>query len=112
MRKKHSKIATDQHSIRLMIDIYSRHKLGLRETPDEMKALAEYACRRLGHCRWGEEKPACKDCPVHCYAPDKREQMRQVMRWVGPRMIFYSPRATLRHLGQCLRSKMAARSKA
>ena len=95
----------DKATIRLMIDIYCRHKLGLKETPERFKALADYACRRLDHCRWGEAKPACKDCPVHCYAPQKREEIRQIMRWAGPRMILHSPMATLRHLCQCLMSK-------
>ncbi len=98
---KTSKIARDQHTIELMVGIYCRHHLGLEEMPPAYRELADYACRRLEHCRWGEEKPACKDCPVHCYAPEKRAMMQEVMRWVGPRMIIYSPGATLRHIGQC-----------
>jgi hypothetical protein len=27
-----------------------------------------------------------------------REQIRMIMKWAGPRMIFYAPWATLRHL--------------
>ena len=103
--KSNRKTERDKATIRLMIDIYCRHRLGLMETPERFKALADYACRRLDHCRWGEAKPACKDCPVHCYAPKKREEIRQVMCWAGPRMILHSPMAALRHLCQCLMNK-------
>ena len=41
---------------------------------------------------------ACKNCPVHCYKPEMREQIRIVMRWAGPRMLFYKPIAAIKHL--------------
>ncbi len=34
-----------------------------------------------------DPKPACKHCPSHCYHPDYRAQMRQVMRHSGKRLI-------------------------
>jgi len=92
-----TKIEQDKQTIRLMVDIYAKHHPGFDT------ALADYACRRLDHCRYGDQKPACKNCPVHCYAPQQREQIRQVMRWTGPRMLLYSPRATFRHLWQLLK---------
>ena len=45
-----------------------------------------------------EEKPACKQCPIHCYQPVKRAAMKQVMRWAGPRMLIYHPYLAIRHL--------------
>ncbi len=86
-----------------MVNLYVRHNVGGDEGRKAYAELANYACRRLDHCRFGARKPACKDCPVHCYAPEKRLMMQKVMRWAGPRMLFYSPRATLRHLWQCVR---------
>jgi len=96
-------IERDKQTIRMMIEMYAKHHPGF-----DGDALAEYACKRLDKCRYGEEKPACKNCPVHCYAPDKREEIRQVMRWAGPRMIFYSPGATIRHLYQSLFKRTTA----
>lgn len=107
MHQKMSRIARDQHTIRMMISLYCRRHLHHSEPSAEYRALSDYACRRLQHCRWGEAKPACKDCPTHCYAPDKRQKMHEIMRWTGPRMLFYSPRATMRHLGQCISSILA-----
>ncbi len=100
-----TKIERDQSTIRLMIELYSRHHATSDAEREQLHELAGYACRRLSHCRYGESKPACKDCPVHCYAPVQRELMRKVMRWAGPRMIFYAPRATFRHMWQSLVGK-------
>jgi hypothetical protein len=57
----------------------------------ECAALFEYATRRLERCVFGDAKPICANCVVHCYSADRREQMRVVMQWAGPRM-------TLRHV--------------
>ena len=97
-----SKIELDQQTVRLMIAIYCRHHLHQQEPSAEYQSLADYACKRLEYCLFGERKPACKDCLVHCYKKEMRERMRQVMRWTGPRMLLYSPRAAMRHIFQCL----------
>ena len=39
---------------------------------------------------------------VHCYQPQMREQIRQVMRYSGPRMLFHHPVMAIRHLIDCL----------
>lgn len=80
-----------------MIRLYARHKLGQGELSGDMLRLEEYAHRRLDCCKFGEAKKACKKCPVHCYSPAMREAVRRVMRWAGPRMLFYSPMAAIRH---------------
>lgn len=75
-----------------------------RACPDAVSNVAHYAElyayaeKRLDKCVFGEEKPACKQCPVHCYQPAKREEMKQIMRWAGPRMLWRHPVLTVRHL--------------
>lgn len=63
----------------------------------DCQALAGYAFARLDRCRFGNRKPTCKKCPVHCYSPAMRQSMRRVMRYAGPRMLFCHPVAALRH---------------
>lgn len=70
----------------------------------ECSTLLDYALRRLDSCRFGNGKPSCRKCPVHCYRADMRERIRTVMRWAGPRMIFHHPLAATRHLLHELRS--------
>ncbi len=64
----------------------------------ECTTLLEYAMQRLSRCPHGNRKPACKRCTIHCYLPTHREQIRNVMRHAGPRMLFIDPVAAIRHL--------------
>ena len=60
--------------------------------------LQEFASIRLGKCPYQEEKPTCANCPTHCYRPDRREEIREVMRYAGPRMLKRHPILAIRHL--------------
>ncbi len=62
-------------------------------------------CRKLLAHAWVmrtrcplDPKPACKKCPVHCYAPAYREQMRAVMRYAGRRLVLSGRLDYLLHL--------------
>jgi len=63
----------------------------------ECRQLLDYASVRLERCRFGAEKPTCANCPVHCYQPARREQIKVVMRYAGPRMLWEHPIMSLRH---------------
>jgi len=94
-----SRIEREKLTVRQMIELYCRHNHdGNGELCESCKALLDYACTRLDHCKFGEEKTSCKKCPVHCYKPDMRDAMRVVMRYSGPRMILHHPVAAIRHL--------------
>ncbi len=67
---------------------------------EECQALFEYAQARLGKCPFGPEKPVCSNCPIHCYQPAMRDQIREVMRYAGPRMTLRHPVLALSHLLQ------------
>ena len=73
----------------------------------QCQALLDYAHQRLEHCKFGEDKPSCTRCPVHCYKPAMREQIRQVMRYSGPRMLLHDPIMAIRHLWDFLRAKFS-----
>lgn len=57
-----------------------------------------YAERRLAKCPYGEGKPTCATCPVHCYKAAQREHARVVMRFAGPSMVWRHPWLSLMHL--------------
>jgi hypothetical protein len=78
----------------------------------ECVSLSAYAEKRLLSCMFGEVKPVCKECPVHCYSPQKREQMKQVMIWAGPKMIFRNPLFAIRHMIDTLTASKPKRSSA
>ena len=75
-----------------------------RHTPPPGKLCADcatlliYAQQRIAHCHFGEEKPTCRKCPIHCYNPGKRQQIKDVMKFAGPRMLARGDVAALKHL--------------
>ena len=64
----------------------------------ECAALMDYATRRLDRCVFGDDKPTCANCKVHCYSKSMRERVREVMRYAGPRMVWRHPVLALAHL--------------
>ena len=69
----------------------------------QCQAFLAYAERRLAKCPFGEAKPTCATCPVHCYKAVQREHARVVMRFAGPRMVWRHPWLSLMHLVDKLR---------
>ena len=91
-------IKSEKRVVSHMIGLCCKHKLKCGEMPQEYKELEAYAHKRLDGCKFGDSKPACKRCPIHCYRPDMRQKIRDVMRWAGPRMLIYDPIAAIKHL--------------
>ncbi|MFD1179491.1 nitrous oxide-stimulated promoter family protein [Paenibacillus puldeungensis] len=107
------RIRREKATVALMISLYCshQHKNRVRTSlvaPDtglklslslceECLKLYTYANQRLTHCRFGEDKSTCLSCPVHCYAASQRENIRKVMRYAGPRMLWRYPLLTLQH---------------
>ncbi len=54
----------------------------------ECASLLAYGEKRRALCPF-DPKPQCKNCETHCYRPDMRQQMRDVMRYGGPRAAFH-----------------------
>jgi hypothetical protein len=93
------RIVREERTIYLMIGLYCRaNHHSDRVLCEECRQLFDYAHARLMHCPFAPEKPTCAKCPVHCYKKDKRERIRQVMRYSGPRMILHHPILIIRHI--------------
>lgn len=50
-------------------------------------AFMDYAVTRRIKCPLEAEKSTCKHCRIHCYAPEQRALVKQIMAWSGIRMI-------------------------
>ncbi len=90
--------AREQKTLEAMMRMYCRHHHGGEPLCAECGALAEYAQRRLERCVFGDAKPTCANCTVHCYSAAMREQVRVVMRYAGPRMLLRHPLLAVAHL--------------
>ena len=87
----------EKETVGLMIELYCRGNHGTPKgqlCPD-CAALRDYADARVGHC------------PHMATKPEMREQIRQVMRWSGPRMLFHHPVLAIRHLVETRKQKKA-----
>lgn len=92
-------------TVSLMINLYCRKKHNGKELCAECLQLKEYAVQRSERCPFMETKTFCSNCRVHCYKPDMREKIREVMRFSGPRMIMYHPIMAIRHVIESKKEK-------
>jgi hypothetical protein len=53
---------------------------------NECREFLLYAFQRRLRCPL-EERPLCKHCPVHCYKPEYRQKVREIMRFSGQYLI-------------------------
>ena len=91
-----SRLAKEKQTVERMIRFYCRRHHG-NELCSECASLVDYAHQRLELCAFGAQKPSCRQCVVHCYGPKRRDQIRQVMRYSGPRILLYRPFSFIKH---------------
>ena len=96
---KTRRIRRELETVQIMIGMYCQ---GQHQTRDALcaacQALWDYAQQRVDGFRFRDEKPTCASCAVHCFKPVMREQIRQVMRYAGPRMALRHPILAIFHL--------------
>ncbi len=99
MSSENPGMAREQRTVEAMIELYcqGQHSTTAGLCPD-CQELRSYARQRLQRCPFQEGKTTCAKCPVHCYKPKMREQIRAVMRYAGPRMLYRHPIMTLQHM--------------
>ena len=95
--KRFARRRRELRTLEAMMRMYCRHFHRSQPLCAECSALARYAQRRLERCVFGDEKPTCANCTVHCYRADMRERVRVMMRWAGPRMILRHPLLAIAH---------------
>lgn len=98
--KLHPRMAREWNTVEKMTYLYCNeyHHSPKGTLCAECRELSAYAYERLLKCPFQEKKSTCANCTVHCYRPDKREQVRQMMRYAGPRMLLRHPVLTILHL--------------
>lgn len=95
---KRTAIERQKDTIAFMIGYYCGKKHGRAGPCEDCAGLRDYALARLDGCPFGERKPSCARCRIHCYAGSMRQSIREVMRFVGPRMLYLMPLEFMRHL--------------
>jgi hypothetical protein len=87
-------------TVQKMISMYchAMHHTKNDELCIDCMELFKYAGQRIDKCFYGDDKPVCSKCTVHCYKPEMREKIKEIMRYSGPRMMWKSPILSLRYM--------------
>jgi hypothetical protein len=95
-----SRMRREARTIEAMVLIYCHDKHRTRGDAlcAACQGLVSFAGLRLNKCPYQEDKTTCAKCPTHCYKPDRREEVRHVMRYAGPRMLWKHPYLAVMHL--------------
>lgn len=91
-------LETEIKTVRLMVEMFCKHYHHGDELCESCKGLGEYAENRIRKCAFGTTKPICSQCSVHCFKPEMKSEIREVMRFAGFRMNFKHPLLVLHHL--------------
>ncbi|PLX66071.1 MAG: nitrous oxide-stimulated promoter family protein [Denitrovibrio sp.] len=87
--KKEKRIKKDEKVLQAFIKIYCEQKHQKTGGVPKSNALCpacydllSYALKRNELCPL-DPKPRCKKCHVHCYKPEMRERIKEVMKFSG-----------------------------
>lgn len=97
MKQVEDKRKQEKEMVYQMILLYCKKK-HRQSLCDECQNLYDYACKRIDKCPFMETKSFCSSCRVHCYQKEKRTQIREVMRFSGPRMLWHHPLMAIHHM--------------
>jgi hypothetical protein len=92
-----NRIEREIKTVGIMIDMYCRHHHKTEKTCESCQALFDYARQRSLKCPFGEDKPVCAKCQTHCYKPEMKAKIKDVMKFSGPKMISVHPMLAIRH---------------
>ena len=94
------RLEKEKRTIAIMIQIFcdAHHRATRNYLCPVCSELLDYAKERLNKCPFGENKGACSKCKIHCYKPDIRKSITEVMRYAGPKMVTKHPLLAIDHL--------------
>jgi len=102
MNKLHhlpGQLGIEYKTISAMVTIYCKAHHHADSIPcAECQSFLVYANEKLDRCPYGQIKPTCNKCPIHCYKSNRREQAKKIMRYAGPRMLLWHPILALKHI--------------
>ena len=106
MDKIEKKRQNDKDIVAFMIRWYCKKKHGIKEglCPSCQK-LHDYAMFRIDRCPFMETKTFCSNCKSHCYSPEMRGKIKDVMRFSGPRLLLSHPILAIRHVIDTIKNK-------
>ena len=109
-RKPPRRLRRERKTLEAMVRIYCRGRHGTKgKVCSDCADFLDYAFKRLEKCPFGENKPTCAKCPIHCYRPDRRKKAKEIMAYAGPRMVYRHPLLAFLHMWDGLRKRPAGK---
>ena len=74
------RMTREKRTVEAMLELYCHDQHST--TADlcaDCQVLRSYARQRLQRCPFQEGKTTCAKCPVHCYKPQMREHVREIL---------------------------------
>ena len=111
MPAKEKHLDRERLTITRMAEIYCSAHHGSSDGTlcEACSEFLDYAAARLRKCPYGEDKPTCAKCPIHCYKPEHKAQAKTIMRYSGPRMLLRHPLLVIAHTLDGLRNALHPR---
>lgn len=106
MDKIAKKVEEEKNNIKFMIELYCKKNHKRDILCDECKELLEFANMKINRCPMKETKTFCSTCHIQCYPKVRREAIKTVMKWSGPRMLIYNPPLAIKHVGNTIKHKI------
>ena len=92
-------IAKDVETIRIMTEIYCHAHHNTKEgLCPECEEFYLYSVKRLACSPFGEKKPVCAKCNIHCYGKGYKERAKEIMAFSGPKLLLKHPILSMRHI--------------
>lgn len=89
----------EMRTVYAMIYLYCKtHHHSDKKLCEACSELNNYAHRQIKRCVFQNDKPVCANCTIHCYRRGKREAIREIMAWSGPRMLKNHPLLAIQYL--------------
>ncbi len=91
-----------------MVFIYCKghkHDRGENKLCPECQELLDYSLFRLDKCPFKKNKKFCSFCKIHCYKPDMKVKIKDVMKYSGPKLLFSHPIFSISHVVQMIKYK-------
>lgn len=95
------KLLYEFRTMTAMVEIYCKAHHPMKPDHAVCQSCSDflvYAETRLDRCPYGQAKPTCNKCPVHCYKPHMKQKAREIMMFAGPRMMLPHPVMAIKHL--------------
>lgn len=94
----------DERTLRRMHHLFCRnfHNSQRLRSPlcQSCKSLLDYSLKQTDACKWKKLGRLCSNCNVHCFEESKRQEILQVMKFAGPRLLLTNPFLAIRYLLQ------------